>query len=504
MKTILNLTNIEALDFLLKAESYCNFELPEYYGFQQLLNRLSQELNGKKLKDCHIANPRYVDDVNLLLLNNKDGKYAWRPFQLIHPALYVSLVQNITQEDNWQLILKRFKRFSANENIECHSLPVVSEDDKSDKQSQIYEWWQQIEQRSLLLAMEYNHVLHLDISDCYGSLYTHTITWALHKKGEAKKQENRSNGDLIGVVIDNHIQDMCQGQTNGIPQGSVLMDFIAEMVLGYADLKISKCLRKLGIEEYRILRYRDDYRIFSNSPQKSAEIAKVLSEVLSSLNFKINASKTASEEDLIIGALKPDKIYWIKNKRKTENIQKWLLQLYTLGKDYPNSGTLYKETKLFLDWLQEKVTSEDGYEMKNIDILISILVNLAYNNPRLYALVSASMSFIISEIEDVEYQKKLIGKIQEKFKQLPNTSYLNVWLQRLTLKIDPNIQYAGKLCQKVSENTIHLWNSDWLNPKYKKIVEESDVIDRTIIEDIEISFSKDETDLLGMYDKLFS
>jgi hypothetical protein len=29
------------------------------------------------------------------------------------------------------------------------------------------------------------------------------------------------------------MQGMNYGQTNGIPQGSVLMDFIAEMVLGF-------------------------------------------------------------------------------------------------------------------------------------------------------------------------------------------------------------------------------------------------------------------------------
>jgi hypothetical protein len=53
------------------------------------------------------------------------------------------------------------------------------------------------------------------------------------------------------------------GQTNGIPQGSVLMDFIAEMVLGYIDERLSQCLDKKM--DYRIIRYRDDYRIFTNS-----------------------------------------------------------------------------------------------------------------------------------------------------------------------------------------------------------------------------------------------
>ncbi|MFP4023005.1 MAG: RNA-directed DNA polymerase [Thiohalospira sp.] len=504
MKTILNLSDTEARDFLLKPESYCNFELPEYISFKSLIDQFSKELTGKKLKECRSSSPRNKDDVNLVLLNNKDGKYAWRPFQLIHPALYVSLVHSITQEEGWTKIKERFEKFSENENIECHSLPVISEDDKSDKQSQIYEWWQKIEQHSLVLAIEYNHLLHLDITDCYGSLYTHSITWAIHTKKEAKKPSNRNNADLIGVSIDNHIQDMSNGQTNGIPQGSVLMDFLAEIVLGYGDLLLTKRLNSLGINDYKILRYRDDYRIFSNSPQQSAVIAKELSEVLSSLNFKINASKTISEEDLILGALKPDKIYWINNKRKTENIQKWLIQLYTLGKEYPNSGTLFKETKLFLDWLQKKVSSDDDYEIKSADVLISIIVNLAYYNPRLYPLVSASISFIISQISDSDYQKEIIEKIKNKFKQLPNTSYLEVWLQRLTLKIDSDINYESKLCQKVKNNAIQLWNSSWLNPKYKKIIEDAEIIDKNKIEKIEITFSKEETDHLGMYSYLYS
>jgi len=504
MKTILDLTYNEALEFLLKPESYCSFELPEYFNFQSLLSTLSTELTGKKLRDCHVKSPKNQEDVNLVLLNNKDGQFAWRPFQLIHPALYVSLTHNITNTTNWDLIKLRFAEFQQNDRIECHSTPLVSEDEKSDKQSQIYEWWKKIEQRSLTLALDYNHVLHLDISDCYGSLYTHSIAWALHTKEEAKKPMNRDNLNLIGVVVDKHLQDMSHGQTNGIPQGSVLMDFIAEMVLGYGDLMLSKKLNELNISDYRILRYRDDYRIFTNNAQLSAEIAKVLSEILSSLNFKINASKTASNYDLILGAIKPDKLHWIKNKRKTENIQKWLIQLYALGKEYPNSGTLFKETKLFLDWLQEKVTSEDGYEINDIDVIISILVNLAYNNPRLYALASASISFMITQIDDIDYQKKLIEKIQRKFQQLPNTSYLNVWLQRLTLKIDSNIHYTGELCQKVSDNSISIWNSEWLNPKYKGIMEQTDIINRELINKLEIEFSKDETDQLGEYDKLFS
>ena len=292
--------------------------------------------------------------------------------------------------------------YNENSEIECHSIPVLKTKEKSAIENQIFKWWQKVEQRSITLALQYNHVLHLDISDCYGSLYTHSIVWALHGKKKAK--ENRRNNELIGNVIDRCIQNMSNGQTNGIPQGSILMDFIAEIVLGYADLKLARKLKscKECKTDYKIIRYRDDYRIFTNNSQQSSIIAKNLSKVLSDLNFKVNSQKTIDSNDLILGALKPDKIHWIYNKRKTENIQKWVLQMYELGRKFPNSGTLFREIDRFLKWLENTNTNT------NTKVLISILVNLVYNNPRCFSVVMLSICFLITKIKKEEREDIII------------------------------------------------------------------------------------------------
>jgi RNA-directed DNA polymerase len=505
MKTVLDLNSKEAIDFFLKKESYCSFGLPEYFRFTTLLLKLSKELSGRTLKESTTRfKPHEVECVNYTLLHNKDGKYAWRPVQLIHPALYVFLVHEITKEDNWKFIKERFDKFYHNEKIECHSAPLAEENNKSDKQNQINEWWQKVEQRSLVLSLEYNHLLHLDITDCYGSIYTHSIAWALHTIEESKKTDNRNNDKLIGVVIDKYIQRMSFGQTNGIPQGSKLMDFIAEMVLGYGDVLLTEALKKIKISDYKIIRYRDDYRIFTNSTSDSAEIAKVLSEVLSKLNLKINSSKTLSTNDVVLGSLKPDKVHRIYNKRKTENVQQWLIQLYVLGKEFPNSGSLYKETKHFLEWLKKKNKSKGKSTKYDPVVLISLLVNLAFNNPKLFELVIGSLSFLISNIECIEERKSIILKIRDKFNQLPNTDYLNIWLQRITYKIDPSIDYSGRLCEKVLDNRIQIWNSDWLITKIRTILEETEIIDRDFIEQMFITFSDEEISSFGESDKLFS
>ena len=93
------------------------------------------------------------------------------------------------------------------------------------------------------------------------------------------------------------------------------MDFIAELVLGYADLKLGKRLKQEEIKNYKILRYRDDYRIFSNSPIVNDCIVKCLTEIMIELGLKLNADKTNASANVIKGSIKSDKLYWLKQKQ---------------------------------------------------------------------------------------------------------------------------------------------------------------------------------------------
>jgi hypothetical protein len=81
---------------------------------------------------------------------------------------------------------------------------------------------------------------------------------------------------------------------------------------------------------------------------------------------------------------------------------------------------------------------------------------------------------------------------------------LNVWLQRLTLKIDHTIPYNGRLCEKVIDKSVVIWDSNWLNVKFKKIIEETEIIIETKTEKIETTFSEAETEQLVEYDYLYS
>jgi len=496
-QNILELTHEKALNYFLKSESYCNFDLPIYFNFTCLLSDVDRVLKDKRLSDFEIedknSKPCNLDDVNYKILYNKDGRYAWRPLQLIHPALYVSLAHEITTQENWTLICKRFDNFSSNSNIECLSIPKESVTKNSDKAEQISSWWLQIEQRSIEMALDYQYLTHTDITDCYGAIYTHSVAWALHGKKDMKDIQNRNCQSYLGNRIDEHLKNMSHGQTNGIPQGSSLMDFIAEIVLGYADLLLSEEIGK-KIKDYKILRYRDDYRIFTNNLRDGEQILKYLTEIMISLGLKLNAEKTNSTNDIVTGAIKKDKLYWIKQKQTKVNFRSDLLIIYELSRQHPNSGSLRRALDDFSSRLLKVKNFKD-----DIIPLISIASGIAYKNPATYHYIATIVSYLLSYITDDSQKKDLLKRIIKKFNSIPNTGHLMIWLQRIYLGISPkscSVCFDEKICCLVLNKNVELWNNSWLRgPQIKNVIKSKKIIDHDEIKKLPEVISRKEVEL---------
>lgn len=553
MKNILELKHTEVKNFFLKEESYINMDLPPYIQFEKVLTEFDKLLQVKKninnlkksvpREDKPTKNrnlePKEFDGVNYKLFHNKNGKYDWRPFELIHPLLYVNLVNTITEETNWNTILGRFKYIDLISKVECMSLPIVSENNKSDKANQILKWWQSIEQKSLELSLEFNHIYHTDISDCYGSIYTHSIPWALHSKNIAKQKI----GNLTGDKIDSQIQAMSYGQTNGIPQGSVLMDFIAEIVLKYADLLLTERLNELEIDskEYKILRYRDDYRIFVNNLSIAEDIIKNLTEVLIELGLKLNSSKTFSSDNVIFSSVKPDKINWLSIKDDSASLQKKLLLIHKYSLEHKNNSVLCEELQNIYSLINKKTTisykkffqslsyssEEINFNLKeamthlkklyyplrnkkkrfqnneNIVVLLSIVVDIAFLNPKSYAISSAIISQLLGFIEE-EKRRELIVKMMKKFSSIPNTGHMQIWLQRAIRQFQENFttslyDFKEPICNLVDGEEIKLWNNIWLKDEAIKIFDDNSIIDTDIIDNLPFIIKWDEVALFNNY-----
>lgn len=452
-RSVLDLSAKAARAFFLKPESYCRLDLPPYFDFRPVLQQVEKFLVAKPLASLKLK-PRSCEGVNYTIYSNKDGRYAWRPFELIHPVIYVDLVNLLTQPKAWAEIQTRFAEFAKNPKIRCLSIPQESLTKRKDQGAQILHWWQGIEQASIELALDFNHMLHADIADCYASVYTDSIAWAIHGKAEAKAKKH--DHSLIGNGIDTRIQDMQHGQTNGIPQGSVLIDLIAELVLGYADLEVSERLEQEDISDFQILRYRDDYRIFANDSQAGEAILKILTEVLIGLGLKLNASKTTNAQTVIGSSVKSDKRAWLRGKQRDRNLQKHLLLIHCHGTDYPNGGSLIAALDEFYRRLAPLRMVQNPLQ------LISIAIDIGYGSPRCFPACAAIVSKLLSMLSTKKDKLIAVERIRRRLAQLPNNGHLEVWLQRISYHFDSKIAYEERLCGLVEGKAVDLWNSSWI------------------------------------------
>ncbi len=494
MKKVTELNHIEAREFFLKEESYSSIELPEYFTFKELLNKVSDEIDNKSISDFYKSSekPKDQDNVNYQFINSKDGEYAWRPISLIHPALYIALVNKITEEANWDTIVNKFNEFEILNDVSCESIPIISEvENQSDRAVLVANWVKNVEEKSIELALEYKYMLRTDIQNCYGSIYTHSIAWALHSKKESKKKGNRDR-KLLGNAIDGFIRDMSYGQTNGIPQGSVLMDLIAELVLRYVDDELSKKIPEASLNKFEIIRYRDDYRIFTNNPEDARKIAKLLSETLTKMGLHLNEYKTISSNNVIKSSIKEDKLAWINYGKKLRSLKDSFLFIHDFAAKHPNSGALLKVLKNLHKRLKKKEIKSDI-----IKVLISIITDIAYENPRTYPHTSAILSKLLYSIEKEDERANTIDLIVNKFSDLPNTGLMEIWIQRITLLMKRDKEYKEPLCRKVYDSDIVLWNSDWLNGRLKNIINSTPIINEEILEKLNPVIEVREIDLFG-------
>jgi RNA-directed DNA polymerase len=465
MTRLIDLDADAAKDFFLKETSYFSTDLPSYFSFEPLLKSICEILGDRDFKSVKVSDPAQNQGVNYTLTTNKDGRFAWRPLELIHPVIYVSMVNVLCQSENWQLLKNRFAEFSKGL-VSCCSIPVVPRKNESDGAAQVTAWWLEVEQQSIRYSLDYSHLLVTDVADCYGSLYTHSVPWALHGMDDAKTQRNSTA--LLGNKLDVHIRAGRAGQTNGIAQGSALMDFIAELVLGYGDHLISSDPRAKKLGDIKILRYRDDYRIFTKNDSDAEIILKIVSENLKKLGMRLAAQKTQIGTNIVSTSIKPDKIAAINlqdlGNSNAKTLQKRLLRIHAFGQSYPNSGAL---RRLVHDLYNEVKEEKSKYD--DCEVLAAITCDIAVTSPGSIPAVAGILSHLISKLPKAE-KISIWKRIRDRMKRLPNNAYLEIWLQRVTkpLAVGLDDDWGEPLCKVADSKEITLWNNIWISDKKLK------------------------------------
>lgn len=153
-------------------------------------------------------------------------------------------------------------------------------------------------QSYLDLEKQYPVLWEIDIANCFPSIYTHSIAWAVKSKEFIKSHVEFSN--QFSQEFDRLFQRTNDNETNGIPVGAEASRIFAEVILQAIDLDLIGQL-ELGHSlsfgsDYFIQRYVDDYLLFARDHKVAQLITAELSDLLFEYNLHINENKLNRRE----------------------------------------------------------------------------------------------------------------------------------------------------------------------------------------------------------------
>lgn len=217
-------------------------------------------------------------------------------------------------------------------------------------------------------SLRYRFFAKLDIQNFFGSIYTHSITWAIVGDKHLGKEYSKSSlKNTFASQSDIVQQKSNDNETNGIIIGPEINRVIADIILTQCDYNIEKKLNQQNInfnKDYKIYRFVDDYYIFSSKYEILEMIEQEISKELSNFNLKLNLEKHQIKEQPF--SLADSSIVQLKHILNTFNNLRELKAL-----------KLSNNTNAIEKYRQLLTNNSEKYSISNAKIIIK---EFAWNN----------------------------------------------------------------------------------------------------------------------------
>ena len=145
--------------------------------------------------------------------------------------------------------------------------------------------------KCIRISLGYKFQLKLDISNCYASIYSHSIAWAMCGKEKAKQYlRTKEPSSLkqkyeLADRLDTFTRFQKNNETNGIVIGPFTSRIFSEIVFSELD----RLLTKKG---YHFRRYVDDYKFYFRSEAQAQESIPIIERILNEYNLNLNTEKS--------------------------------------------------------------------------------------------------------------------------------------------------------------------------------------------------------------------
>ena len=196
---------------------------------------------------------------------------AARILSIPHPTAYANLALSIA--DNWGAILYTMQNKNSKVVPNFHPDGRIIIMDYENKVARAKEM--------IGLSFGQRYVVHTDISSCFPSIYSHSISWAL--VGLEKAKRDRSPKHWFNQ-IDKAVQSTKRNESHGLAVGPGTSHILAEAILARVDEEMSK--------KFSYVRYVDDYTAYCEGEEDAENFVLKLTEELAKYKLMLNTAKT--------------------------------------------------------------------------------------------------------------------------------------------------------------------------------------------------------------------
>ena len=139
--------------------------------------------------------------------------------------------------------------------------------------------------------------LKTDISQCYGSIYTHSVPWVFVGKAKVKQSVAVGRGStkrrpFTGDQLDKALMCAQHGQTIGIPIGSDLSHAVAELILCSIDRELLKKYSHAYRDRvFPAIRMIDDLEVYTSSRSEAEDMLSNYERAAAKWGLQLNPSK---------------------------------------------------------------------------------------------------------------------------------------------------------------------------------------------------------------------
>jgi hypothetical protein len=202
------------------------------------------------------------------------GGLVRRPLSICNPVHYYLLCKEVTQ--NWAAIHPRVAGTALSATAPEFKTKGRAINGRSPQSAR--------DDLALSTRLGRRYVLRTDVTRFYHSIYTHSISWALHTKAIAKHNRTLT---LLGNKIDYWVRMGQDQQTVGVPIGPDTSLVMAELIMQRCDEALIAAIP--GLKGHRFI---DDYELAFQTRTEAEEAFHLLDACLADFELALNVKKT--------------------------------------------------------------------------------------------------------------------------------------------------------------------------------------------------------------------